>query len=184
MRRITSRILAHRINAESKPDSGLRRLLPKPLAAPDTFDLLAPPPTFLQSLRHLPRTNAFDHADLATSSARHFGPAQRGSDRVKQAGTAKVTVGLRRQGHQNGGVEGTTHPNPKIPINRVQKPEQRRVRGPKTPVACNHCRSVVKSHYTKSTDTKHTFQASPREMFWRGAVLQKMSRERKTVWVS
>ena len=77
-----------------------------------------------------------------------------GSNRVKKAGRANTTMGLRRQAHQNGGVEGTTHLNPKILINRVQKPEQRRSRDPKTPVACDHCRSVVESRYTSSTDTK------------------------------
>lgn len=139
MRRKISRIVGHRIDADPKPDSGLRRLLPKPVAALDTSPLLAPTPTSLQNPRHFPMTDTFD-ADFAASSAEYFGPAQRGSDRVKQASTAKTTVGLRSQGCQNDDMESTTHPNPKKFISRVRKPEKRLARGPKTPVACEHCR--------------------------------------------
>lgn len=141
-----------RIDANSKPDSGLQRLLPKPFAAPDDLHILAPTSTSLQNPRDFSRTDASDDAaNSAASSAENFGLAQRISENVEQVRVAKRSVGLRNQGDQNHGEDYATHPNLKILIDRVrkpEKPEKRRERVPRTKVACENCRWVVRYHGT------------------------------------
>ena len=117
-------------------DSGLRRLLPKPLASQNSFPSLPPPPPIL---RNQERAET-DDVDFAVNSAGPVGPAQGGAGRRRQTSTAGKVRGRRDQEYKSTGAEANILPNPKIPIKRGQKPEKRQTRGLKIAVACQNCR--------------------------------------------
>ncbi|CAF9924907.1 hypothetical protein IMSHALPRED_006324 [Imshaugia aleurites] len=119
--------------------SSLRPLLPKLVDNSDAAYPLAPSPLSLQNPQHFAQIGARTDLGVATGSTGPTGLAQNGADHVGQESAATRRRGVRSQGHQDG-AEGSTHPNPKIHIGRVQKPEKRRPRGPRTPVACENCR--------------------------------------------
>ncbi len=121
-------------------DSGLRPLRAKPPANQHVFHFRAsalPPP---QNIQYFDRIRAIDNADANTTSAGPYFAAPREADRVGQANPATEQVGLLSTERQTGGVGELTSPNPKTPINRVRKPENRQVRSPKIAVACENCR--------------------------------------------
>ena len=121
-------------------NSGLRRLLPKPPASQCAFQLLAPPPPSLQNPQPSDEIGTTENADFAADNAGPFGLAQRGADCIRQASAARKSMGLLIQEYQNIGAKTPIAPSPKIPINRVQKPDKRQARGPKIAVACENCR--------------------------------------------
>lgn len=121
--------------------SSLRRLLPKPPAIDRSSRLVAPPQT--TSLQNTPNPSeygAIDSADFAAVSAGPSDTAQRVEAHARQASTADRSGRLRIQEDQKARTEASSHPNPKILIDRIRKPEQRRGRGSKVAIACENCR--------------------------------------------
>lgn len=122
--------------------ASFRPLLPKPLTNHHASHSPAPSPTSLQHPQYFAKIGAMDDGDLAFGRAGPSDTAQ--GDRTRQVNGANQIMGPRGQKKPKGSAEGPAHPNPKIPINRVQKREKRRARGSKTAVACENCRYVVR----------------------------------------
>ena len=124
--------------------SGLRRLLPKPPANQHAFHSLAPAATSLQSFQNFEVSGATDNADFGSNSPGYFDLAQ-SVDFTTPTSAVRSCIILKSQGYQNGGKRKPNSLSPKSAINRVRKPETGRARGPKTAVACENCRWVLKT---------------------------------------
>lgn len=121
--------------------SSLRRLLPKPLAIDHGSHVVAPPSTTsLQSPPNSRIIGAANNADLVTGCAGPSDTAQMVEAPARQPSTAKSSRRLRIQEDQKGSAEVSAHPNPKILIDRIRKPEKHRARSSKIAVACENCR--------------------------------------------
>ena len=128
-----------------RTDSGLRRLVPKPLASNHAVHSLAPPPLALQGSQQTRGNQATNETGMAADSTGPSDPAQRGADCVTQASIAGGFTGLPSQTSQNGGVETPASSNPKASMYRVQKSGTYQAKAPKTVTACENCRSVMSS---------------------------------------
>ena len=69
---------------------------------------------------------------------------------MREASTARGSTRLQRKERQNSGVEAPASPNPKASVHRVQKTGSCKARGPKTAVACENCKSVMRFYHLKT----------------------------------
>lgn len=121
-------------------NSGLRRLLPKPLTDQHAYNPLAPRPLSLQNPQHAYKLKAINDTCFAVGSAQPLSLAPGEAYPVQHARIASGTMALRGQEHGNGRAKPLVSPDPKVFTSRVQKPEKRQARAPKTVVACANCR--------------------------------------------